>query len=58
MRKEVQIGKLKIKYKHKPKNETWGRFGGGWNWIVGIQAGGSCLTVNLLVASLRFTLTK
>lgn len=31
-----------------------GRFGGGWQWKLGLQGGGRTLIVNLLVASLRF----
>lgn len=30
-----------------------GRFGGGWNWSVGVQAGGRTLILNLLVVSVR-----
>lgn len=30
-----------------------GRFGGGWNWVLGFQASGPTLILNLLVVSLR-----
>lgn len=31
------------------KDGFMGRFGGGWNWKLGIQAGGSTVIFNLLV---------
>lgn len=34
----------------------WGRFGGGWNFKFGIQAGGSTLILDLCVMSIRFDL--
>jgi len=30
-----------------------GRFGGGWNWCLGLEAGGRTLIINLLVFSIR-----
>lgn len=48
------IGRLRVKWEWRSKHCFWGRFGGGWNWKVGIQAGGSSMIVELLVCSLRF----
>lgn len=42
-------------YSRRTRDEHMGRFGGGWQWEVGIQAGGTSVIVNLLVASIRFT---
>ena len=43
----------KVRYSRKSKNSRMGRFGGGWNWNIGVQVGGGTIIVNLLVASLR-----
>ncbi len=50
---EFTIGKFEIHYKRRSKSCLWGRFGGGWNWKVGIQAGGDSVIFEMLVATLR-----
>lgn len=47
------VGPWHVKFEIKPKNQSWGRFGGGWNWVLGFQIGGSTAILNLLVASIR-----
>lgn len=54
--RKLEIGRVRIKYERRFKSNLWGRFGGGWDWKVGIQAGGTTVIINLLVASLRFAL--
>jgi len=49
------IGKLSIQYHWRSSKNSWGRFGGGWNWKFGFQAGGKTLILELLVFSLRFS---
>lgn len=44
---------MKIKVNRGSRHHAWGRFGGGWNWILGFQAGGSTLILNLLTFSVR-----
>ncbi|MCP3682017.1 MAG: hypothetical protein GY861_04935 [bacterium] len=44
----------KVTFKYRAKNNLWGRFGGGWNWELGFQAGGSSLAINLLLMSISF----
>lgn len=56
--KEVRVGCVKIKFEWRRKDNLWGRFGGGWNWIVGFELGGTSLILNLLVCSLRFSIRK
>jgi hypothetical protein len=46
--------RLRVTYLHTKPGALMGRFGGGWQWKLGLQAGGRTLIVNLLVASLRF----
>src|SRR5690348_4122430 len=49
------IGRWEIKFEWRSKKNLWGRFGGGWNWNFGFQAGGSTVLFNLLVASLKIS---
>jgi len=35
------------------KSDGWGRFGGGWNWCLGFEIGGTTLVLNLLICSVR-----
>ena len=51
--KTLHIGNLIIKYKKRPRGFL-GRFGGGWNWKIGIQGGGKTVILSLLVFSLVF----
>ena len=44
---------VKLTYQHRDKTAPMGRFGGGWQWQVGVQVGGKTAIVNLLVASVR-----
>lgn len=37
----------------RPADTPMGRFGGGWQWKVGVQVGSSTVIVSLLVATLR-----
>jgi len=56
--RKLKIGRVRIKYERRFKSNLWGRFGGGWNWKVGVQAGGNTVIIDLLVAMLRITLLK
>jgi len=40
------------------KNSIMGRFGGGWNWKLGLQAGERTLIISLLVLDVRIDITK
>lgn len=44
---------MKIKYTRKPKAAYMGRFGGGWNWKLGVQVGGRTVIISLLVCDIR-----
>lgn len=54
IRKQVKIWKLKITFRWRSKNNLWGRFGGGWNWKLGIMAGGKTVIVSLFVCEVIF----
>ena len=49
-----RFGSLEFVYNWRAKSNLWGRFGGGWNWKLGIQAGGRTVIIELLIFSLRF----
>ena len=54
IRKQTQIGRLKMTFRWRSKKNPMGRFGGGWDWELGFQVGSRTTIVNLLVCSLRF----
>jgi hypothetical protein len=59
VRRKVTIGRLEVTYSRRSSKNLWGRFGGGWQWSLGFEAGrwtrdyGFTVILNLLVASLR-----
>lgn len=54
IQKEWIIGRLKIKFEARSKKNLWGRFGGGWNWKLGVQGGSTTWIFSLLIATLSF----
>lgn len=56
--KRLQIGRLRVRFEWRSTRNIWGRFGGGWNWALGLLAGDSTLIVHLLVCSLIFSWEK
>ena len=52
---ENAFGRYKFKIAWKSKSNITGRFGGGWNWELGIRWGSNDVIINLLVLSLRLT---
>lgn len=55
IRREWNVGRFQIVFHWQSSKNLWGRFGGGWNWELGFQIGGSTVIVNLLICSLRFS---
>lgn len=53
VRREGGLFGWRFVYTRRSKDNLWGRFGGGWNWKLGIDVGGTTVIVNLLVATLR-----
>lgn len=49
-----RIGKLSIEYHWRSKKSLWGRFGGGWNWKLGVNFGSTVVILELLIFTLRF----
>ena len=58
VKKTANIGRLRAQFHWRSKRNLSGRFGGGWNWKIGAQAGGGTLIVEVFVFSLRFDLSK
>ena len=46
--------RFNLSIKWKKGNQFMGRFGGGWNYNIGVQIGGSTIILNLIVMSVRF----
>lgn len=45
--------RLSIHWSHRPPNAPLGRFGGGWQWSVGIRVGRRTAIVDLLIGTVR-----
>lgn len=56
--RKLTIGRLCIAYSRRSKDELWGRFGGGWNWKLGLQAGYTTLVINLLICSITIAILQ
>ena len=54
--RDWSIGRLKVRFEWRASRKYLGRFGGGWNWAFGFEAGGRTVNLLLLVASLRLHL--
>jgi hypothetical protein len=52
--RQMQIGHLRMSLSWRKKSNLTGRFGGGWNWKVGVQIGRACIIISLLVLMVRF----
>lgn len=55
--KTITIGRIEITFLWRSR-KVLGRFGGGWNWNLGFQAGGNTLILNLLVFSIIFAFLR
>jgi hypothetical protein len=58
LRIERRVGRVKFVFNWRAAPGPWGRFGGGWNWALGFEAGGSTVMLHLLVAMLRVSWHK
>lgn len=61
-RKEIlwkrSFGRIKVQFNWRSKKNLLGRFGGGWNWELGFQAGGRTVIFSLLICMVRISLKK
>jgi hypothetical protein len=58
LRIERNIGRVKFVFKWRAAPGPFGRFGGGWNWALGLKAGGSTVMLHMLVAMFRVSWHK
>jgi hypothetical protein len=58
LRIERRVGRVKFVFEWRAAPGPLGRFGGGWNWALGFEAGGSTVMLHLLVAMLRVSWAK
>lgn len=63
MKSTPKIKRWKITKSQRPASSAWGRFGGGWQWKLGIQAGTITrqrfsVIVSLLVTEWRVTYNR
>ncbi len=56
--KRFKIGKFDIHIEWRTSANLWGRFGGGWNWKLGIMWSSYTVILNLLVMSIRINHNK
>jgi hypothetical protein len=58
--KKKVFNNLQIRFSYRSSTHVWGRFGGGWNWKLGLQIGTRTVLVSLLICEISFTwgLTK
>lgn len=52
------LGRLAFTFNWRSRKSLMGRFGGGWQWELGFQAGGRTVIFNLLIFSLRIYWAK
>ena len=55
--KTWELRRLTIRFRWDRKSNLWGRFGGGWNWKLGFQAGGRCIIFSLVIFEITFLVT-
>ena len=48
IRRTWRIRRLEVTYSRRSKENLWGRFGGGWNWKLGVSIGRTTVIVDLL----------
>lgn len=41
--------RISVSLQWRSRNSFLGRFGGGWNWKLGIQIGGATMIISLLI---------
>lgn len=58
IRKRWRVGRLVVTFSWRSRKNLMGRFGGGWNWSLGFEAGGRTIIFTLLVCSLRLCLER
>lgn len=58
IRKQFALRRLEVAFTARSSAGHMGRFGGGWNWKLGVQIGGTTALFSLLIAELSITIHK
>lgn len=58
IREQWSIGRVDVRFSSRSSNGFMGRFGGGWNWKLGVQIGGNTMLIGLLIAELCVSIRK
>lgn len=53
LKKSVNLRGVKIGIRHRKKDSTFGRFGGGWEFQLGVQASGTEVIIHYGIGSIR-----
>lgn len=56
-KKEIsfKLGRLKIRASYRSSKSFMGRFGGGWNWKLAIQIGGTVIYLALILVEITIS---
>ena len=59
-RVSFDVAGLSIRIEHRHPSKLWGRFGGGWQWKLGVQVsqGWGAVILNFLVFTVRICRSK
>ena len=58
IQKKLVLNGLIVTYIHRSPRLLHGRFGGGWQWCIGVEVGSKTVILNCLFFMLRFDKTK
>jgi len=56
--KTWRLSLIKIRFQWRRADGFMGRFGGGWNWAVGMRLGGNTILVDLLLCTLTVSIDR
>lgn len=56
--KRLSFGRFEVKAQMRSRKYAMCRFGGGWNWKLGVQIGSTTLIFDLLVMSIIIKVKK
>lgn len=51
--KKTKFAGFEIVFNWRSSKNLWGRFGGGWNWKLGVMIGGTTVILDILIFSIR-----
>lgn len=50
---KFHLGIFRFHIEMRSRKNLWGRFGGGWNWELGLQISRKTIIINWLIGSIR-----